>query len=94
MDYRSNRRESAAFLKGPQMRRVCTLAAAAWLSRARTLVGKESGATAASGRLTHGYGGRLNDRVRVSVVFSGNAVQEQFGNKTRRASRFLTRAAP
>lgn len=94
MDYRSNKAESAAFLKGPQMRRVCTLAAAAWLSRARTLVGKETGRTAATGRLEHGYGGRLNDRVRVSVVFSGNAVQEQFGNRTRRASRFLTRAAP
>lgn len=94
MDYRANKRETAAFLKGPQMRRVCTLAAAAWLTRARALVGKETGRTAATGHLEHGYGGRFNDRVRVSVIFGGNAVREQFGNRTRGASRFLTRAAP
>lgn len=94
MKYQRNSPESAKFLKGSEMRKVCSLAAGAWLARARLLVGKETGGTAASGHLEHGLGGRNNDRVRVSVVFGGNAVQEQFGNRSRKASRFLTRAAP
>lgn len=89
MEYR--RGNMGAFLKGPDARRVCTLAAGRVLAKARVIVGKNSGETAASGRLEHGYGIK-GDRVRVSVVFGGAAVEEQWGNKRRPASRFLTKA--
>ena len=79
----------ADFLNGPDARRVCTLAAGVALAKARALVGKDSGATAKSGRLVHGKGGRKMDRVRVSVAFDGAAPAQQFG---RGASRFRTRA--
>lgn len=79
----------AAFLHGADARRVCTLAAGVALAKARMLVGHDTGDTAASGHLEHGIGGRKNDRVRVSVVFGGAAVPQQFGP---RGSRFLTRA--
>jgi len=84
------------FLVGPDARRVCTLGAAARLAKARVLVGGDSGAsrhhTAASGRLSHGTGGRRHDRVKVTIVFGGAAVQQQWGNRRTRPSRFLTRA--
>lgn len=92
MDYRPDFRGMGQFLKGPDARRICTLAAAARLAKARALVGHDSGETAASGRLTHGVGGKKNDRVRVSLEFGGAAVPQQFGNKRTRATRFLTRA--
>jgi hypothetical protein len=80
------------FLVGSDARRICTLAAAARLAKARGLVGHDTGATAASGRLVHGIGGRRNDRVKVSVAFDGAAVQLQFGNARTHPTRFLTRA--
>ena len=80
------------FLKGPDARRVVTLAAAARLARARTLVAHVTGDTAGSGRLSHSIGGRKHDRVMVTISFTGAAVQLQFGNRRTRASRFLTRA--
>jgi hypothetical protein len=89
MRYEPDFRGMSKFLMGSDARRVCTLAAAARLARARALVGKDSGNTAASGRLVHGVGGRRHDRVMVSVVFGGAAVQQQWG---RGANRFLTRA--
>jgi len=92
MDYRPERKGMAEFLKGPEARRVCTLAAAYRLARMRALVGKDSGETAASGKLTHGYDRVKGDRVRVSIEFGGAAVQQQFGNRRTRASRFMTRA--
>ena len=92
MEYRKDTRGMGVFLKGPDMRRVCTLAAASRLTKARALVGHISGDTAASGRLTHGWGGRTDDRVRVTISFGFAAVQQQFGNRRTRASRFLTRA--
>lgn len=92
MQYQPDYRGMGKFLLGPDARRVCTLAAAARLARARALVGKDSGDTAASGRLQHGIGGKRNDRVRVTVVFGGAAVQQQFGNRRSPATRFLTRA--
>jgi hypothetical protein len=94
MRYRANYTETGRFLLGPECRKVTTLAAAAWLSRARMTVSRDSGATAASGRLVHGVGGTRGRRVKVSVVFGGAAVPLQFGNKRTRATRFLTRAAP
>jgi hypothetical protein len=92
MDYRPDHRGMGRFLVGSDARRVCTLAAAAVLARARVLVGHDTGATAASGRLVHGIGGRKNDRVKVTVAFDGAAVQLQFGNARTRATRPLTRA--
>lgn len=92
MQYNPNFRGMGVFLKSADARRVCTLAAAARLARARALVAHDSGETAASGRLVHGTGGRKNDRVRVSVAFDGAAVQLQFGNRRTTADRFLTRA--
>jgi hypothetical protein len=87
--YEPDFRGMGKFLMSSDARRVCTLAAAARLARARALVGKDTGDTAASGRLVHGVGGRRNDRAVVSVVFGGAAVQQQWG---RGATRFLTRA--
>lgn len=89
MQYSPSHADMAKFLVGADARRVCTLAAGVALAKARAIVGKDSGNTAASGHIEHGIGGRKNDRVRVSVVFGGAAVQQQFG---RGASRFLTRA--
>ena len=89
MQYRPNHRGVGQFLRSPDARRVTTLAAAAGLARARAIVGKHSGETAASGRLLHGTGGRKQDRVRVTLAFGKAGVQQQFG---RGASRFLTRA--
>lgn len=89
MQYQPDYRGMGKFLMSADARRVCTLAAATGLARARGLVGKDSGNTAASGRLIHGRGGKKNDRVKVSVAFDGAAVQQQFG---RRGNRFLTRA--
>lgn len=93
MDYKPNRAETAKFLKSSQIRGPLTLAAARWLARARVLVPKDSGATAASGRLVHKTnGGVKRDRAVVTVVFGGKAVQLQFGNEITKATRFLTRA--
>lgn len=96
MRYQKN--DMRDFLLGPDMRRVCTLAAARKMAIARTLVGHESGDTARSGRLTHGRDAK-GDRVRVVIEFGWTAegsifgaVEEQFGNKRHPASRFLTRA--
>lgn len=89
MRYQPNHRGMGEFLRSADARRACTLAAAVGLVRARGIVGKDSGQTAASGRLIHGTGGKKNDRVRVTIAFGGAAVQQQFG---RGASRFLTRA--
>jgi hypothetical protein len=89
VDYQANYRGMGQFLMGPDARRVCTLAAAVRLAKARALVGRDSGDTAASGRLVHGVGGRKNDRVKVTVAFDGAAVAQQWG---RGANRFLTRA--
>lgn len=89
MQYNPNIRGMGVWLKSADARRVTTLAAAARLARARSLVGHDTGETAASGRLIHGTGGRKNDRVRVSVAFDGAGVAQQFG---RGANRFLTRA--
>lgn len=99
MKYQANYQETGRFLLGPECRKVTTLAAAAWLYRARATVLRDSskeatGTTAASGRLMHGVGGTRGRRVKVSVVFGGAAVQLQFGNRRTRATRFLTRAAP
>jgi hypothetical protein len=99
MDYRANYRGMGKFLVGADARKVCTLAGGRVLAKARVLASDRSvypqatGKTAATGRLVHGRGGRKNDRVKVSVVFGGEAVAMQFGNKRRRAGRFLTRAA-
>lgn len=81
-----------AFLTGPDARRVCTLAAAARLAKARGLMQRDTGDTAASGRLVHGVGGRKNDRVKVTIAFDGTAVAQQWGNKRTRPTRPLTRA--
>jgi hypothetical protein len=93
MQYRRDVAGMAKFLTGPDARRVVTLAAAARLAKARGLMRRDTGATAASGRLVqHSRGGRKNDRVMVSVTFGGTAVAQQFGNKRTRATRPLTRA--
>lgn len=89
MDYRKG--DMGDFLQGPECRKVCTLAAGRVLAKARGFVGKDSGGTAASGHLVHGRGVK-GDRVMVSVVFEDAAVEEQFGNERRPASRFLTKA--
>jgi hypothetical protein len=91
MQYQADYRGMGKFLRGPDARRVCTAAAAAGLTRSRGIVGRDSGETAASGRLVHGIGGRRRDRVLVSIVFGGVAVPLQFGNAHRRGTRFLTR---
>jgi len=92
MDYRANYRGMAAFLMGPDARRVTALAAAARLAKARALMRHRTGQTAASGRLVHGIGGRRNDRVKVTIAFDGAAVIDQFGNARVRPTRPLTRA--
>lgn len=92
MRYIPDHRGMAAWLLGPESRRVTTLAAAARMAKARALMQHDTGETAASGRLVHGRGGRRNDRHVVSIVFGGTAVIQQFGNKRRRATRPLTRA--
>lgn len=92
MDYRADYRGMGQFLMGPDARRVCTLAAAARLAKARGLLRRDTGATAASGRLVQGVGGRKNDRVKVQIAFDGNAVAQQFGNAHTRPTRPLTRA--
>lgn len=89
MQLRPDPKGMAVFLRGPDARRVTTLAAGAGLARARGLVGRDSGETAASGHLEHGMGGDKQDRVRASVVFAGAAVYQQF---THTGTRFLTRA--
>jgi hypothetical protein len=88
MEYQPDFKGMGKFLRGADARRVCTLAAAAHLARSRAIVGKDSHGTANSGHLEHGIGGVKKDRVRVSVVFNGAAVEQQWG---RGASRFLTR---
>jgi hypothetical protein len=93
MQYRADYRGMGKFLLGPDARKVCTLAGGRILGNGRALVSKDSGETAASGRLVHGHGGHRNDRVLVSVVFGGAAVQLQFGNRRTRPTRFLTRAS-
>ncbi len=80
------------FLVSHDARRVCTLAAAAGLARTRLIVAKDSGETAASGRLLQGIGGRKNDRVRTTVAFGGAMVPLHFGNKRTRPTRPMTRA--
>ncbi|MGW4487858.1 hypothetical protein ACWEOE_28920 [Amycolatopsis sp. NPDC004368] len=92
MQYRANYVGMGRFLRGPDARRVTTLAAGRVLAQARAIVRKDTGETAASGRLLHGTGGRRKDRVRVTVAFGGAAVPLQFGNKRTKPTRFLTRA--
>lgn len=92
MKYTPDHVETGKYLLGSDMRRVCTLAAGRTLATARALVGKESGETAASGRLEHGIGGIKHDRVRVSVTFDGAAVEQQWGTARSRGTHFLTRA--
>ena len=91
VQYRADYRGMGAWLKGSDARRVTTLGAAAALSRQRAVMAKRTGATAASGRLLQGIGGRRNDRVRVTIAFDGYAAPMQFGNKRVRATRPLTR---
>lgn len=86
---RYNQGNMSAFLLGPDARRVTTLAAAVILAKARTYVGKDTGHTAATGRLVHGIGGAKNDRVKVTVAFDGAGVYQQF---SRNGNRFLSRA--
>lgn len=93
MRYTANYRETGKFLRSQQLRKPLTLAAAKILARGRVLVEKDSGETAASGRLVHlTQAGAKRDRIGVSVVFGGAAVAKQFGNKRTRPTRFLTRA--
>lgn len=93
MDYKRNSANARAFLLGSQLRVPLTLAGNRWLGKARGLVSKDSGATAASGRLIQKTkAGAKGDRIGVQVRFGGAAVPLQFGNKRTRATRFLTRA--
>lgn len=93
MQYTRDIAGMSKFLVGPDARRVVTLAAAARLAKARGLMRRDTGATAASGRLVqHARGGRRNDRVMVTIAFDGTAVPQQFGNRRTRATRPLTRA--
>lgn len=93
MRYSPNRLSMGQFLRGPEARRVCTIAAAERLTRARALCPRDTGQTAASGRLVHSSNGGVNgDRVQVAVRFDRAAAALQFGNRRTRASRFLTRA--
>ncbi|MGW4127957.1 hypothetical protein [Amycolatopsis japonica] len=94
MKYRRNSGEAARFLKtNPQLRIALTRAAAAKLARMRSTVSKDSGATAASGRLVHqSRAGGKRDRMGVRIAFGGRAVPLQFGNKRTKATRFMTRA--
>lgn len=91
MEYRPDFHGMGQFLMGPDARRVCTLAAGAGLARIRAIVAKDSGETAASGRLLQGTGGQKNDRVRTTVAFGGAMVQLQFGNQRTRPTRPMTR---
>lgn len=93
MRYRPNRQEVGRMLKSQQFRRPLTMVGGRVLATARTTVARDSGETAASGRLTHlNRAGVKGDRIGVQVSFRGAAVQLQFGNKNMRARRFLTRA--
>jgi hypothetical protein len=91
VQYRRN--DMSRWLRGSDARRVTTLAAAALLARGRANMLRDTGATAESGRLIHGIGGRRKDRVMVTVAFGVDAVRQQFGNKHRKATRPITRAA-
>jgi len=92
MKYTPDTRGMGQWLVGSDARRVTVLAAAARLAKARALMRRDTGETAASGRLIHGRGGRKNDRVMTTIAFDGTAVPQQWGNKRTRATRPLTRA--
>jgi hypothetical protein len=95
VEYQRDSKETAQFLLGPELRKVTTLAAGRVLAKARANLAAhvDTGETMRSGRLVHSTrGGVKKDRVSVSVVFGGNAVPLQFGNRRVRATRFLTRA--
>lgn len=90
MKYEKNVQGMGVFLRGPDARRVTSLGAGRILANARAIVGKHSGKTAASGRLSHSNkGGIRGDRVQVTVTFGEAAVQQQWG---RGKSKFLTKA--
>ncbi|MGW4484331.1 hypothetical protein ACWEOE_10885 [Amycolatopsis sp. NPDC004368] len=94
MRYQRNSRETARFLRtSSTLRFALTRASAAKLARMRVLAHKDSGETAATGRLVHQQraGGR-RDRMGVSIQFSGAAVERQFGNARVQPDRFMTRA--
>ena len=93
MKYTPDPRGMGRWLKSTDARRVTTLAAAAVLSRSRANMRVDTGATAASGRLVHGVGGRKKDRVMVTIEFGLTAVIQQFGNTRQKATRPITRAA-
>lgn len=90
MEYK--RRDMRPFLMSPGMARVVHEVGTHKMRQAASLVGKDSGETAATGRVDLAIGGRRGDRWVGTVSFRGNAVAEQFGNRRRPASRFLTRA--
>jgi hypothetical protein len=94
MRYQRNSAETRRFLRtNPQLRIALTRAAGAKLARMRAAVPKDTGETAASGRLVHMQraGGR-RDRMGVSIQFDGHAVGLQFGNARTKRTRFMTRA--
>lgn len=94
MQYRRNSGETAKFLRSsPTLRIALTRASAARLARMRILAHKDSGETAASGRLVHQQrAGARRDRMGVSIQFGGAAVERQFGNPRVQPDRFMTRA--
>lgn len=92
MKYRADYRSMSRWLKSPEARRPTTLAAADAMSRMRGTMRADTGATAASGRLIQGIGGRKKDRVMVTIEFGLTAVIQQFGNKRQKATRPMTRA--
>lgn len=93
MKYERSRIGTAKLLNSSQLRKPLTLAGNRALNRSRLIVRRQSGATAASGRLVHKqHAGIKGDRIGVSVVFGGAGVPLQFGNKRTKATRFLTRS--
>lgn len=89
MKYR--RGDMSPWLNGPHCRNLVSTVTVRKLIIMRNLVGKKSRDTVVSGRMSVDKGGK-GDRWRGVITFGGNALAEQFGNRRRRPSRFMTRA--
>jgi hypothetical protein len=91
MRYTPYRNGLAPLMRSVEVRSVLREYAAEQMARARINVGKETGKTAASLRLVNGLDRLKGTRVKVSIYAAGAAVAQHFGNRTTKATLFLTR---